>query len=206
VKPVRLEATLISFEGTLGIEVVARIALGREMIDQRWSVLDAGLFAFDQMGKIVIVGESVARLSENGLQFAAQRAMFDTLDLADELDPAVPDFQRGELGQAAHVSAISPNCSRRDCSRPLLQKISRQSGDRHASRQTFEICREIHAMQSLVEVIDVEQNVLFRGGECPEVHQMAVPASLDGNSGSRLMLEILSHYGGRTAKKGERAT
>jgi hypothetical protein len=74
VKPVGLEAILISLESPLGIEVVASIACGREMIDQRRSVLDPGLFVFYQMGKVVILGESVARFSENGLQFAAQRA------------------------------------------------------------------------------------------------------------------------------------
>src|SRR5262249_4477708 len=37
-----------------------------------------------------------------------------------------------------------------------------------------------------------------------EVHQMAVAASLDGNAGARLMLEILGHHRGGAAQERER--
>src|SRR5262249_7440441 len=58
--------------------------------------------------------------------------------------------------------------------------------------------------QRLVEIIDVEYEVLLRGRECPEVHQMAVAASLDGNAGARLMLEVLGHHRGGAAQERER--
>src|SRR5262249_19516212 len=49
-----------------------------------------------------------------------------------------------------------------------------------------------------------EYDVLLRGRECPEVHQVAVAASLDGNAGARLMLEVLGHHRGSAAQERER--
>src|SRR5262249_8101152 len=77
---------------------------------------------------------------------------------------------------------------RRDHPRPLVGKLGCQRGNRDACNQPLEVHREIDPRQRLVEIIDVEYEVLLRGRECPEVHQMAVAASLDGNARARLML------------------
>src|SRR5262249_51760432 len=79
-----------------------------------------------------------------------------------------------------------------------------KGGTRDVGNNPLEPPREINPRQRLVEIIDVEYDVLLRGGECPEVHQMAVAASLDGNAGARLMLEILGHHRGAAAQERER--
>src|SRR4029077_21053754 len=65
---------------------------------------------------------------------------------------------------------------------------------------------EIDPRQRLVEIVDVEYDVLLRRRECPEVHEMAVAASLNGDAGCRLMPEVLGHDRGRPAQEGERAS
>src|SRR5262245_16113705 len=89
-------------------------------------------------------------------------------------------------------------------SAPACWEACCQRGNRDACNQPLEVHREIDPRQRLVEIIDVEYEVLLRGRECPEVHQMAVAASLDGNAGARLMLEVLGHYRGGAAQERER--
>ena len=59
------------------------------------------------------------------------------------------------------------------------------------------------AGQSLVEIIDVEQDVAFGRGEAPEIHQVAVAASLDLDSGVRRGAEIGRHDARRSPVEGE---
>src|SRR5262245_23264345 len=107
------------------------------------------------MGEVVVLREMVTRLSQDTLQLAPERTMLDLLDLAYELDLAVPDFHRRKFCQAAHSAAVGLDRGRRDRPRPLFREIRRRSGDREARRQPLEIRREIHAGQGLVEIVDV---------------------------------------------------
>ena len=91
--------------------------------------------------------------------------MLDVLDLAHEFDLTVPDFQGRKLCQAMHPAAIGLDRGRRDRPRPLFREVRRQGGDSDARRQPLEVCGEIHTGQGLVEIVDVKQNVLFRGVE-----------------------------------------
>ena len=84
------------------------------MIDQGRPILDAHLLPFYQIRKVIILNEIVPRLDEDALQFAAQPVMFNAVDLTREFDPAVPDFQRGKLCQAAQMGPIGFDGSRRD--------------------------------------------------------------------------------------------
>src|SRR5262249_40794259 len=99
---------------------------------------------------------------------------------------------------------VPPGGPRRGRRRRLLGKLPPRRRTRDACPQPLEVHREIDPRQRLVEIIDVEYDVLLRGGECPEVHQMAVAASLDGNAGARLMLEVLGHHRGSAAQERER--
>src|SRR5262249_45341464 len=65
---------------------------------------------------------------------------------------------------------------------------------------------EVDAGQRLIEIVDVEQDVLLWGSECPKIHQMTIAASLDRNPRSWLVPEILGHDGGSTAQKCEWAS
>ena len=157
------------------------------------------------------VGDVITRFNGTALGGAKSEDEEDSgpgmklIDLARELDPAVPDFKWCALGKAVHTAAI--RFDRGGCDRfcALVGEARRQCGDCNARGEPLDIDGEIHARQGLVEIVDVEQDVLLRGGECPEVHQMAVAAGLDGNSRGRLMPQVLRHHRGRAAQEGERA-
>ena len=131
--------------------------------------------------------------------------MIDAIDLARKLDPAVPDLQRRTLGKAVHAGAIGFDRDRCDGLRALVREARVERCDGDARSESLEVDSEIHARQGLIEIVDVEQDVLLRGGECPEIHQMAVAAGLDRNPGARLMPEILRHHRSGAAQEGERA-
>src|SRR5215468_3440670 len=105
-KPVGRQAARVGVEGAPGVDMVAGVALGREVIDKRRPVGDARLLSLDEMGKVVVFRQVVAGPGENTSEFAPERAMLDPLDLASEIDFAVPDFHRRKLRQVAHAAAV----------------------------------------------------------------------------------------------------
>src|SRR6516165_9633928 len=93
-QPLRRETLLVGGKHALGIDAVPRVALSREMVDQRRLVHDARLLARDQMREVVILFEPFIRLGEDGMELSPEHAVLDILDFAPQLDPAVPDFKR----------------------------------------------------------------------------------------------------------------
>ena len=137
-----------------------------------------------------------ARLGNDGAQLAPQRAIADVLDLARELDPAVPDFQRRKLGQAANTGAVFLDRGGGHRPRPLPRNVRRQRGDGDAGGEPLEVDGEIDVAQRLVEIVDVEQDVLFGCREHAEVHEVAIAARLQRNPRARLVAQILRHHRG----------
>src|SRR6185295_17085465 len=73
------QARCISAERTLGVQVMHSIAIGPEMIDERWSVFDPRPLSLYQMGKVVVLREVVACLDQDASQFAAEPGVLDVL-------------------------------------------------------------------------------------------------------------------------------
>ena len=121
-----------------------------------------------EMREVVILFESFTRLGENGMELSPQRAVLDIFDFAPQLDPAVPDFQRRELGKGAHAGAVGFDGRGRGRACPLVRKLRCQRGHRDACSQSLEIHCEVYAGQRLVKIIDVEQNVFFRVAKAPK--------------------------------------
>ena len=65
-----------------------------------------------------------------------------------------------------------------------LAEASGAAGDDEAGGQSLQVELE-RAVQGLVEVVDVEEQVTFRGGEQPEVDEVGVAAELDLDVGAR---------------------
>src|SRR5262249_16957965 len=128
------QAGRVSVERALGVDMVAGVAFGCEMIDEGWPVFDARLLARHQAGKVVVLSEMVTSLSKNALQLAPKGPIFDALDLARKNHLAVPDRQRRKLCQIAYPVAIRLDCGRRDRARPLVGEVCCQSSDRDARR------------------------------------------------------------------------
>ena len=66
----------------------------------------------------------------------------------------------------------------------MLRAVTRShrstpGGHLQACRQALHVPLE-GAGQRLVEVVDVEQHLPFRGSEAPEVREMSIPAQLHG--------------------------
>src|SRR5262249_21611111 len=202
-EPLWRKTLLVGGKHAFGVDAVPRVALSREMVDQRPLVCDPRMSTLYEMGEVVILFEPLARLGEDSMELPSQRAVLDIFDLAPHLDPAVPDFQRRELGYGAHAGAVG--FDGRGCGRacPLVRKRRCQRGNRDACSQSFEVDREIDAGQRLVKIVDVEENVFFWCREGSEVHQMAVAAGLDGNACGRLMPEVFLHHRGGAAQEGE---
>src|SRR5882672_3826122 len=93
-QPLRRKSVLVGGEHALGVDAVPRVALSREVIDQRRLVCDAGPPTLYEMWEIVVLFELLACLGQNGMELPSQRAIFNVLYFGDQLDPAVPDFQR----------------------------------------------------------------------------------------------------------------
>ena len=175
------------------------------MINQRRAIFDARLFTLHQVREIIVLFEVSGGLRHDGGKLLPERAVLDALDLPRQVDPAVPDFQRRQLGENLHSAAVGFDACRRERPRPVLGELDRQCRDGDARGQALEVHGEIDSRQRLVEIVDVEYDVLLRRRECPEVHEMAVAASLNGDAGCRLMPEVLGHDRGRPAQEGERA-
>src|SRR5262245_27297869 len=93
-QPLRRETLLVGGKHALGIDAVPRVALSREMVDQRRLVYDPRLPTRYEMGEVVILLEPFARLGEDGMELSPERAVLDIFDFAPQLDPAVPDLKR----------------------------------------------------------------------------------------------------------------
>ena len=120
-----------------------------------------------------------------------------------KVNPAVPDLARRELHESEHVFAIISHCARGEAARPLVRHGGGLGRDGDAGRQTLEVDGEIDAWQRLVEIVDVEQDIVFGRIERAEVHQMTVAAGLHWGPGKRLMRKIGRHNRRRAAKKPE---
>src|SRR6516164_6205690 len=202
-QPLRRKTLLVGGKHAIGVDAVPRVALSREMVDQRRLVYDPHLTTRYEMREVVILFEPFTRLGEDGMELSPQRAVLDIFDFASQLYPAVPDFQRRELGKSAHAGAVGFDGRGRGRACPLVRKLRCQRGHRDACSQSLEVDREVDAGQRLVEIIDVEKNVFLWGREGSEVHQMAVAAGLHGNPRARLMPQVLRHHRGRAAQEGE---
>src|SRR5262249_28055379 len=93
-QPLRRETLLVGGKHALGVDAVPRVALSREMVDQRRLVDDARLLAPDQMREVVILFEPFTRLGDDGMDVSPKHAVLDIFDFAPQLDPAVPNFKR----------------------------------------------------------------------------------------------------------------
>ena len=126
------------------------------------------------------------------------------LELVHKIDPAVPDLERRKLHEREHVFAIGGHGAGSEAARPLVRHVRRPGRDGDAGRQTLDVDGEIDARQRLIEIVNVEEDVVFGRIERAEVHQMTVAAGLNRRAGNRLMREIGRHHGRRAAKKAER--
>jgi len=174
------------------------------MIDQRRLVRDAQLLTLYEMRKIVVLFEPLARLGEDGVQLLPQLAILDVFDFARELDPVVPSLQRRLLGERAYSGAIRLDGMGGGCPCPPRRKISGERRHGDARGQALDVNGEVNRRQRFIKIVDVKKDVFLRGGEGPEVHQMAIAAGLHGNPRACLVPEVLRHHRGGTAQKGER--
>ncbi len=143
-------------------------------------------------------------MSDQGRKAAPQFRTFDLFELLFKIDPAVPDLARRQIHESEHVFAIGGHNARREAARPPVRHVRRLGRDGDAGRKPLEIDGEIDAGQRLVEIIDVEEDVVFGRIERAEVHQMTVAAGLHRRPGERLMREIGRHHRRRAAQEGER--
>ena len=143
-----------------------------------------GFAAGDEMGKVVVLVETAAlSVADHRREAAPQRGTLDVLELFLEIDPAVPDFERRKTHQSEHVFAIGGDRACREAARALVRHVRRPGGDGDAGRQTLDVDGEIDAGQRLIEIVDVEEDVVFGRIERAEVHQMAVAAGLHRRPG-----------------------
>ena len=175
------------------------------MEDRRRLVGDPGFATGDEMRKVVVLVETALPGAPDQRRKAApQRRTLDVLELLLKIDPAVPDLERRKTHESEHVFAIGGHRARREAARPLVRHVRRPGRDGDAGRQTLDVDGEIDARQRLIEIVDVEQDVVFGRIERAEVHQMTVAAGLHRRPGKRLMREIGRHHRRRAAKEPER--
>ena len=111
-----------------------------------------------------------------------------------QVDPAVPDLKRRKIHEREHVFAISRHCARRSSVRSFVRQIGCLGRHGDARRQTLDVHSEIDARQRLIEIIDVEEDIVFGRVERAEVHQVTVATGLHWRSRHRLMGEIGRHH------------
>ena len=119
------------------------------------------------------------------------------------VQPRVPDIEVGLARELAHRLAIGPGRGQHDLTARLVGEGLAAGGDLQAGGEPFDVPLE-RAGQGLVEVVEVEQQMPFRGGEEPEVTQMRIATQLDLQPRMRRGRQIRRHHDRRTAVERER--
>src|SRR6516165_11348159 len=123
------------------------------MINHRRLVGDASLTACHHVRKVIVLLESLARLSEDGVELSPERTILDVFDFTRQIDPAVPNFHWRQLRQAAHASSIGFYRCCRGCPRPFLGISLGECSHCHTRGYVKSTPGKV--------IIDVEQNVLL---------------------------------------------
>jgi len=84
------------------------------------------------------------------------------------------------------VFAIRCNRARGNAARPLIRHAQILGRNHDAGGEALEVDGKIDTGQRLIEIVDVEQDVVFRRVERAKIHQMTVAAGLNRNAGDRL--------------------
>ena len=132
------------------------------MEDRRRLVGDPRFSTGDEMRKVVVlVQTALLGAPDQRRKAATQRRALDVLELLLKIDPAVPDLERRQAHEREHVFAISRYRARREAARPFVRHMRRPGRDGDAGRQTLDVDGEIDARQGLVEIVDVEEDIVF---------------------------------------------
>jgi hypothetical protein len=157
------------------------VVIAADMTHQR-KLVDDPATTVDDRGELVHGLQIVVRvrprdgLVEDGLGFGVADGCRHRRDQLG-IDGPIPGVERGsrrESGQQARIGQRHPqDCGLAD----FVGEALRPSRDREARAQAFQIPLP-RPRQGLVEVVDVEDQPTFRGGEPAEVDQMRVAAQL----------------------------
>src|ERR1019366_7821852 len=185
--PLWKQGRLIISESGMRMNLVALGCGGIEMINQGWPVFDMGNTRFRrrEMRKIIIRRQISFCFHQSGKESFAQLSIGDSFDLALNVHAGVPDFEWRLGGEIKDEFAIGFHGGFRELARLFVRHLRVEGGNRDTGREPLQIHREIDAGQSLVEIVDVEENTSFRRVEGPEIHQMAVAAGLHVRAGLR---------------------
>ena len=143
-----------------------------------------------------------ARLRQPLYRAAADPGDLDGRDQRLGADDVVPQVQRLHLAERGHALAVRPDTGE-DCllADGFVEAIV-TARDHEACRETFEVPLP-RRRESLVEVVDGEDDLPLRGGKTPEVDQVGVSAALHANAGRRSARQVHRHGERRAAVEGE---
>src|ERR1700733_14569354 len=144
------------------VDLAASQRLRTDVEDLRRLVGDPGFAGGDEVRKVVVPVETAGlSVSDQRRKTAAQARTLDLRKLMFEIDLAVPDFARRKLPKSEHMLAIISHCARSEAARLLARHVGGLGRDGDASRQTLDVDGEIDAWQRLIEIVDVEEDVVF---------------------------------------------
>ncbi len=203
--PLGKQGGLVIGEGGMRVNFVVFCCLGIEMIDQGRPVLDMRTIGFRrrEMRKIIVRRQIFFGFHQDRKNSFAEFDIGDPLDLLVNVHARVPDFERRLGGELEDEFTIGFDGGCREGARLFVRHLRVESRDRDAGRESLQIDGEIDAGQSLVEIIDVEEDTFFRRVERTEIHQMAVPAGLQMRANLRNSGKIMGHHGGGAPQEGE---
>ncbi len=200
----RRQHVAIGREVGFGVETPGRVRVRRKMENARRLVVDERRARCGEMGEIVVAVQTLAaRPGDQRRDLVAQRGVAEFPRLAFEVDPAVPDFERRQIGKTIHALAIGARGRGSQSAALRLRQAQIGGGDRDAGGEPLQVDGEIDAGKRLVEIVDVEENIVLWRGEGAEIHQMAVAASLHLGPDHRLPLQVVRHHRRRAAQISE---
>ena len=193
----------------LGIDL-AGFLLGEHLFDrddQRWCADEASSPVHDrgELGKSLeaVLGVGLDEHRLGGLVAVGLHLRLERDKSVLDIEVGVPDGHHGLLRELAHGRPVAGDRREDDLAGVLRAVRVVAARDREAGGEPLDVPLE-RAGQSLVEVVDVEDEPALRRGERPEVGQVRVSAELNAKPGCGSRRQVCGHRQCSPAVEGER--
>ena len=155
-----------------------------------------------ELWEVAFGSAALARLRQGLDRAAADPGILNARDQHVGLDGEVPQVQDFHLAELGHMLAVGPDTAEHRIPGDGFAEAVVATGDHNAGRQPLEVPLP-GRREGLIEVVEGEDDLPFRGGEAAEVDQMRVSAALHADAGRGSARQIQRHGVGRAPVEGE---
>ena len=107
-------------------------------------------------------------------------------------EAGIPKLQRFRLGKFPQPLTIAARAGNRGIAAGIIRQAVRPRGEREGGDKTRDVPVPWRR-QGFIEIVDVEDDLAFRGGEAAEIEQMTIAGGLDMEASCRGSREVCRH-------------